>query len=66
MVDVARGRWPGDMQRAAGVEAEAGAFGAIADELLDRVRGFIRQRPEAAALWALGFGLLLGWKLRGR
>ena len=31
---------------------------------IDYVRCQIRQHPEAAALWCLGIGFVLGWKLK--
>ena len=28
------------------------------------LRDYARQRPEVAALWCLGIGFVLGWKLK--
>lgn len=63
MIDVARERWPADMQHAAG-GAEAGSIESVAQGVVDSVRRYVREQPEAAALWALGIGFVLGWKLK--
>jgi hypothetical protein len=31
---------------------------------VDYVRKCVRENPEAAALWCLGIGFVLGWKLK--
>lgn len=28
------------------------------------VRQYVREKPEAAALWCFGIGFVLGWKLK--
>ncbi len=33
-------------------------------DLVNYVREYARQNPEATALWCLGVGFLLGWKLK--
>ena len=33
-------------------------------DLVDYVREYARQKPEVAALWCLGIGFVLGWKLK--
>ena len=33
-------------------------------ELLGYVRQYARERPEVVALWCLGIGFVLGWKLK--
>lgn len=33
-------------------------------DLAAYVRDYARQEPEMAALWCLGIGFVLGWKLR--
>ena len=33
-------------------------------ELLEYVRQYARERPEVVALWCLGIGFVLGWKLK--
>lgn len=35
-----------------------------ADAAMECFRTYSRERPEAAALWALGIGFVLGWKLK--
>lgn len=32
--------------------------------IVDSTRTYIRQNPENAALWCLGIGFILGWKLK--
>jgi hypothetical protein len=34
------------------------------NQAIDQVRRSIRANPEAAALWCLGIGFVLGWKLK--
>jgi hypothetical protein len=36
----------------------------IAEEALEYVRDYVRAKPENAALWCLGIGFVLGWKLK--
>ena len=36
----------------------------IVNQAIDQVRQSIRANPEAAALWCLGIGFVLGWKLK--
>lgn len=33
-------------------------------DLMDYMRSYARERPEVAALWCLGIGFVLGWKLK--
>jgi hypothetical protein len=33
-------------------------------DMVSYVREYARENPEAAALWCLGIGFLLGWKLK--
>ncbi|MBX6314532.1 MAG: hypothetical protein IRY99_16710 [Isosphaeraceae bacterium] len=63
MIDVRRSDFPADMQRAAERPAR-GPVETMAQDLVDSLRQYIREKPEAAALWALGIGFILGWKLR--
>jgi len=35
----------------------------IAD-MVDYLRQYAREKPEVAALWCLGIGFVLGWKLK--
>ena len=34
------------------------------DDLVDYVISYAREKPEVAALWCLGIGFVLGWKLK--
>jgi hypothetical protein len=34
------------------------------DDTIAYVRTCVRENPEAAALWCLGIGFVLGWKLK--
>jgi hypothetical protein len=33
-------------------------------DMLDYLREYAREKPEVAALWCLGIGFILGWKLK--
>ena len=33
-------------------------------DLIDYAKEYARQKPEVAALWCLGIGFVLGWKLK--
>jgi hypothetical protein len=33
-------------------------------DLMEYFREYARERPEAVALWCLGIGFVLGWKLK--
>ncbi|MEQ8211995.1 MAG: hypothetical protein RH917_19510 [Lacipirellulaceae bacterium] len=33
-------------------------------DLVDYVKEYAREKPEVAALWCLGIGFVLGWKLK--
>ena len=35
-----------------------------ATDLVEYFRQYARQRPEVVALWCLGIGFVLGWKLK--
>ncbi len=34
------------------------------DDLVEYVVSYARQKPDVAALWCLGIGFVLGWKLK--
>ena len=36
----------------------------VLDDALAYLRHFARHNPESAALWCLGIGFVLGWKLK--
>jgi len=29
------------------------------------LKDFVQEKPDVAAMWCLGLGLIIGWKLRG-
>ena len=33
-------------------------------DLVDYLKDYAREKPEVAALWCLGIGFVLGWKLK--
>jgi hypothetical protein len=33
-------------------------------DLVDYIREYARQKPEAAAMWCFGIGFIVGWKLK--
>lgn len=33
-------------------------------DLVEYLREYAREKPEVAALWCLGIGFILGWKLK--
>jgi hypothetical protein len=35
-----------------------------AQDVMDYLREYAREKPEVAALWCLGIGFALGWKLK--
>jgi hypothetical protein len=35
-----------------------------AADLVEYIRAYCRKEPEVAALWCLGIGFVLGWKLK--
>ena len=61
-------RWPRMADRGAnehhGLERAKAEGGQIAEEAIEYVRNYVRSNPESAALWALGIGFVLGWKLK--
>jgi hypothetical protein len=36
----------------------------IGQEIVDYLRNYAHENPEAAALWCFGIGFVLGWKLK--
>jgi ElaB/YqjD/DUF883 family membrane-anchored ribosome-binding protein len=62
MVDTARWNYPPDMIRAASYSNDA--FAGWVGERLDRIREFVREKPEQAIVMAVGIGFVLGWKLK--
>jgi hypothetical protein len=35
-----------------------------AQDAIDYLKAYARERPEVAALWCFGIGFVLGWKLK--
>ena len=62
MIDTLRGELPDSMTRAASLEP--GQFESMATGALGAARRYARANPEAALLWAVGIGFVLGWKLK--
>ena len=53
------------VEGAAGRMASAGAeLPEPAEDVLAYAKQYARQRPEVVALWCLGLGFVLGWKLK--
>jgi ElaB/YqjD/DUF883 family membrane-anchored ribosome-binding protein len=62
MSDMARTKYPPDLVRAA--EQSRGVVEDRAKELIDSLERYAREKPLHAALWALGIGFFLGWRLK--
>jgi ElaB/YqjD/DUF883 family membrane-anchored ribosome-binding protein len=57
--------WPSDMQQATSSMQQASSkSGEIAEDAIQYLRNYVHEKPESAALWALGIGFVLGWKLK--
>jgi len=63
MIDTYRTEFPADMARAAECP-EMGTFENMASDAVDRLKDYAREHPTSFALWALGIGFVLGWKLK--
>jgi len=63
MIDTMRSGYPADMMRAADSPG-MGTVENMANEALDRMKQFAREKPTTFALYALGIGFVLGWKLK--
>jgi hypothetical protein len=63
MIDTLRSDFPADMTRAADSPG-AGTLEGMANDAMDYLRDYARENPMTVALWALGIGFVLGWKLR--
>jgi hypothetical protein len=33
-------------------------------DLIQYAKGYVHEKPQVAAMWSFGLGLLLGWKLK--
>jgi hypothetical protein len=36
----------------------------VARDVMDYLKEYAREKPEVAALWCLGIGFIIGWKLK--
>jgi hypothetical protein len=63
MIDTLRSEFPADMTRAAHSQA-TGSIESMANDAIDRFKDYAREHPTSVALWALGIGFVLGWKLK--
>ena len=36
----------------------------LAHDLVEYLKEYAKEKPEVAALWCLGIGFILGWKLK--
>jgi len=63
MIDTLRSEWPTDMSRAS-EHPDMGTLENMANDALDRFKAYARENPTSFALWALGIGFILGWKLK--
>jgi hypothetical protein len=36
----------------------------LGHDLIDYLKEYAREKPEVAALWCLGIGFILGWKIK--
>jgi len=50
-------------QNAQGIQQPGDSLRPYSD-LVQYVRQYTRERPEVVALWCLGIGFVLGWKLK--
>ncbi|SIO66750.1 hypothetical protein SAMN05444166_8206 [Singulisphaera sp. GP187] len=63
MIDTLKTEFPADMARAADFP-EMGTLENIANDAMDSFKAYAREHPTSVALWALGIGFVLGWKLK--
>jgi ElaB/YqjD/DUF883 family membrane-anchored ribosome-binding protein len=52
------GKWPASMEQASSKTGE------ITEDVIQYLRNYVHEKPESAALWCLGIGFVLGWKLK--
>jgi len=63
MIDSLRTDYPADMTRAAEFPG-MGTLETMANDAVDHLKDYARDHPTSFALWALGIGFVLGWKLK--
>jgi hypothetical protein len=64
---VARDTFAGVADSAASTMREAGSHYVAepAKDIFGLLRDYAKDKPDVAAMWAFGLGILIGWKLRG-
>lgn len=63
MIDTLKTDFPADMTRAAEFPT-MGTLENMANDAVDCFKDYARENPTSLALWALGIGFVLGWKLK--
>jgi hypothetical protein len=63
MVDMARGKFPREMVRAAHPES-GNVLEHVAENTIETVARYARENPVPAILWSVGIGFVLGWRLK--
>jgi site-specific recombinase len=65
--DVARESFAGVADSAVSTMREAGTHYVAepAKDVFSLLRDYAKDKPDVAAMWALGIGIMIGWKLRG-
>jgi len=63
MIDTLRTDFPADMTRAVDFP-QMGMIENMANDMVDRVKGYAHDHPLAFGMWAFGIGFVLGWKLK--
>lgn len=65
--DVARDTFAGVADSAASTMREAGSHYVAepAKDIFTLLRDYAKEKPDVAAMWAFGLGIMIGWKLRG-
>lgn len=54
----------GNYQRPVGVEPQFDDITAVADQVSRTFKRYAQERPDVVALWCLGIGFVLGWKMK--
>jgi hypothetical protein len=63
MSETTRLEYPAGLVRAA-QQRSLNLLESTAHELLDSFKQYAHEKPVSAALWGLGIGFVLGWKLK--
>ena len=65
--DAAREKLAGVADSAASTMREAGSHYVAepATDIFNLLRDYAKEKPDIAAMWAFGIGIMVGWKLRG-